>query len=153
LDLTAAEIRELEHARNIVAAAIHPDTGKPLPMYMRITFFMPSNIPISMGFLFSPPTIGYTLFWQWMNQTNNALLNFGNANKSSPATDSDIFKSYMMAVVASGAAGLGVRALTKKQTQGATGGKLVLLNAIVTIVACGIGGFANNYFIRMPEVV
>jgi len=33
-----------------------------------------------------------------------------------------------------------------------TGGRLVLLNASIAVVACGVGGWANNYLIRQPEV-
>ena len=65
--LSAEEIEELRHAINITKAAIHPDTGKPIPMPMRITFFIPGNIPISMGFMFAPPTIFHTFLWQTIN--------------------------------------------------------------------------------------
>ena len=65
--LTAAEIEELRHAVNITKAAIHPDTLSPIPMVMRITFFLPINIPISMGFLFTAPTMFNTIFWQVIN--------------------------------------------------------------------------------------
>ena len=152
LELSAEEIEELRHARNIVAAAIHPDTGKPLPIPLRITFFMPANIPISMGFLFAPPTMQHTIFWQVVNQSYNAEMNFGNANKSSPATSSDIAKSYMMAVTASVGSAIGVRLLLKNLTASATGGKLVVLNAIVSTIACACGGFANNWSMRQPEL-
>jgi len=57
-----------------------------------------------------------------------------------------------MAVVASGGAAIGVRHLTRRQTERSTGARLVVLNAVVTMVACGMGGFANNWFMRQPEV-
>lgn len=60
--LSAEEIEELRHAQNIVKSAIHPDTNMPIPMPMRITFFLPGNIPIAMVMLFSPPTMFWTLF-------------------------------------------------------------------------------------------
>lgn len=123
-----------------------------IPMPMRITFFLPANIPISMGFLLTAPTIFNTVFWQVVNQTYNALLNYGNANKSSPATTEDIFKSYCMAVAASVSTSIGVRLATKRQTERAKGARLVVLNAIVTMIACGAGGFANNWFMRQPEI-
>ena len=150
--LTAAEIEELRHATNIVKAAIHPDTQKPIPMPMRITFFLPGNIPISMGFLFAAPTMFNTILWQVINQTYNAILNFGNANKSSPASTADIMTSYAMAVVASCSAGAAIRYASKGVTAKSSGGKLVVLNAIVSTIACAGGGFANNWFIRQPEV-
>jgi len=107
--LEASEIEELRHATNIVKAAIHPDTQKPIPMPMRITFFIPANLPISLGMIFSAPTMFNTILWQTINQTYNAILNFGNANKSSPAKASDIMTSYFSAVIASCSAGAAVR--------------------------------------------
>lgn len=133
---------------NITKAAIHPDTEKPIPIPMRISFFLPGNIPIGMGFMFSAPTMFNTVFWHVVNQTYNAILNFGNANKSSPVSNSDIMKSYVMAIIASCGAGASVRMLTKNITATSTGGKLVIVNGGVTLVACALGGFANNYFIR-----
>jgi hypothetical protein len=150
--LTAAEIEDLRHATNIVKAAIHPDTQKPIPMPMRITFFLPGNFPINLGFLFAAPTMFNTILWQVINQTYNAILNFGNANKSSPISTSDIMTSYVMAVAASCSAGAALRFAAKDLTARASGGRLLVLNGIVSTVACAGGGFANNWFIRQPEV-
>lgn len=79
------------------------------------------------------------------------MMNYGNANKSSPATTQDIMLSYSMAVVASCGAGVGIRIATKKLIEKSKGPSLIILNALVAVVACGIGGFANNWFMRMPE--
>lgn len=38
------------------------------------------NIPIISGMMLSPPTMGWTLFSQWINQNYNAGLNYGNKN-------------------------------------------------------------------------
>ena len=60
--------------------------------------------------------------------------------------------SYFMAVVASCSAGAAVRYAAKEMTAKASGGRLLVLNGIVSTVACAGGGFANNWFIRQPEV-
>jgi hypothetical protein len=114
--LTKAEIEELRHAENVTKGAIHPDTGKPIPMAMRITFFLPANVVIVSGMLLAKPTIFNTLLWQTINQSYNAIMNFGNANKSSPSTNKDILTSYAMAVSASCWAGYVVRLATRKVT-------------------------------------
>ncbi len=56
--------------------------------------------------------------------------------------------SYCAAIVASCGAGAAVRTACKGLTAKATGGKLVVLNALVATIACGAGGFANNWCIR-----
>jgi len=76
------------------------------------------------------------------------MLNFGNANKSSPASTSDIMTSYFMAIIASCSAGAAVRYASKGVTARSKGGKVVVLNGIVTTMACAAGGFANNWSIR-----
>jgi sideroflexin-5 len=120
--LSAREVEELRHAVNIVKGAIHPDTQQPIPMPMRITFFIPGNIPIAAGMIFSSPTMFNTLFWQIANQTYNAVLNLGNANKSSPITTNDIMMSYFAAVGASCAAGYTIRKATAGLLAKAKGG-------------------------------
>ena len=57
-----------------------------------------------------------------------------------------------MAVATSCTAGASIRYLTRGMTANSTGGKLVVLNAIVSMIACAMGGFANNWCIRQPEV-
>lgn len=67
VDLSSDEVETLRHAVNISKAAIHPDTEEPIAMPLRMTFFMPANVPITMGMIFAPPTIGYTMFFQILN--------------------------------------------------------------------------------------
>ena len=149
--LTEEEIRVVRRAQTISKSAIHPDTGSPIPIPQRFSFFLPGNLPIAMGMLFTAPTMFNTIFWQVINQSYNALLNFGNANKSSPVTQTDIFKSYVMAIISSCGAGAAVRSSTASLAKGLTGSRLFVLNGAVTFIACSIGGFANNWCIRMPE--
>lgn len=56
-----------------------------------------------------------------------------------------------MAVTASCGAGYAVRLATRKMTQQSSGSKLILLNSLVSMIACMGGGFANNWFMRLPE--
>ncbi|KAJ3337824.1 Sideroflexin-5 [Gonapodya sp. JEL0774] len=91
---------QLFKAKNTVDAVIHPDTGLPIPLPFRMSFFTPSNLPIILGMLSSPP--GPTqLFWQWVNQSYNAGFNYANRNASVETSMKDVAMSY---VVASGTA-------------------------------------------------
>jgi sideroflexin-5 len=65
--LSSQEIEALRHAVNITKAAIHPDTELPIPIPLRMTFFMPSRIPIAMGMIFAPPTVFYTVLFNGIN--------------------------------------------------------------------------------------
>ena len=81
--LTDSEITQLRKYKTIVNASIHPDTNQPVPWVMRMCAFVPTNLPIIFGMLMTPPTPLNTAFWQWINQTYNAGMNFGNRNASS----------------------------------------------------------------------
>ena len=73
----------------VTASCIHPDMKEPIPWPMRISAFVPANIPIVCGMILSAPTPMNTFFWQWLNQTYNAGLNYGNRNASSKQTTAE----------------------------------------------------------------
>ena len=119
---------------------------------MRVSSFMPMNIPLNIGFILMPPTIFNTVAVHIANQSYNATMNYGNANASSPYTAEDIGKSYACAVGASVGIAMLIRQINLKRSAAATGSKLIMLNAITSTVACMCGGFANNWFMRMKEM-
>ena len=110
------------------------------------------NLPISFGFIFAAPTPFNTIFWQWINQTYNAALNYENRNASSQYTTKDIATSYCIATSSAIAVALGIRKAVDKQAKQLKGGKLVLLNSISSFVACALSGFLNAYIMRQTEI-
>lgn len=143
---------QLCNADDVVGSAVHPDTNQPLPWLMRISSFMPMNIPLNIGFILMPPTIFNTVSVHVANQSYNAIMNYGNANASSPYTKEDIGKSYAMAVLSSVGVSLLIRQINAKRSAAATGARLIMLNAFTSTVACMCGGFANNWFMRQVEM-
>lgn len=113
---------------------------------------MPMNVPLNIGFILAPPTIFNTMAVNIANQSYNAIMNYGNANASSPYTREDIIKSYLMAVTASVGVALTIRQINAKRSAAATGARLIMLNAFTSTVACMCGGFANNWFMRQVEM-
>jgi len=85
--LSQAEIKKLRIAETCVLTSIHPDIGKILPWAMRLSSFVPINMPIAFGMIITAPTPFNTVLWQWINQTYNAALNYGNRNASSNYTN------------------------------------------------------------------
>lgn len=110
------------------------------------------NIPICFGFIIAAPTPFNTVFWQWVNQTYNAYLNYGNRNASSAYTNKDIAVSYFAACSSSIVIGLGIRKLLSKQSNAATGARLIMLNSISSFFACAAAGFLNAWFMRQTEM-
>ena len=107
--MTQAEIDEIRVAETVTSTAIHPDTGEILPWVFRFSSFLPVNIPISFGFIFTRPTPFNTIFWQWINQTYNAGCNYANRNASATYPTKDIATSYTLATTSAIAVALGMR--------------------------------------------
>ena len=89
--MTPKEFEDFREKRLVLASSMSPDSGKVIPWAMRTCSFVPTNIPIIGGMIISPPSMFNTIFWQWINQTYNAGLNFGNKNASSTQTNSELF--------------------------------------------------------------
>lgn len=138
--------------KNVVDASVHPDTGKPVPWAMRMCAFVPVNIPIIFGMIMAPPTTFNTILFQWLNQTYNAGMNYGNRNASSQQTTADIMKGYSAAVLSSIGMSLGFRRALSGVTKNLQGGKLILANSGISYVAVAAAGFLNNYLMRKGEI-
>ena len=61
MDMSQAEKDKLCLAADIVGSAVHPDTNQALPWLMRVSSFMPMNIPLNVGFILMPPTLFNTV--------------------------------------------------------------------------------------------
>ena len=83
-------------AKRRVDSAIHPDTGQSIPMLFRMSFFMPSNLPITAGMLLSGTGM-QQVFWQWLNQSYNAGFNYANRNATVPIDTAQLATSYGLA--------------------------------------------------------
>jgi hypothetical protein len=92
-----------------------------------------------------------TIFFQWLNQSYNAGLNYGNKNSSCAYSNNDMLKGYLSAVGSALAVAVTLRKLTAGMTKTATGKKLLLLNTLVGGTAGACASFCNTYCMRMAE--
>ena len=110
--LTDSEQKEYQRMKTILNSCIQPDTGMPIPFVMRMSAFIPSNLPIIAGMQLTAPTPINSLFWQWCNQTYNAGLNLGNKNASVAQSNKEIITNYSIAVISAMSMILGFRKLS-----------------------------------------
>ena len=75
LNITTEQTHLLWESRRIVESAIHPDTGEVIPRPFRMSGYVPCNGPICVSMVASSSTLPI-LFWSWINQTQNALVNY-----------------------------------------------------------------------------
>uniref|UniRef100_A0A3Q4I9B8 Sideroflexin 5a n=1 Tax=Neolamprologus brichardi TaxID=32507 RepID=A0A3Q4I9B8_NEOBR len=82
---------QLWQAQKIKQAIIHPDTGEKILMPFRMSGSV-------VGLLLPNQTLASTVFWQWLNQSHNACVNYSNRNASKPAPASKFLQGYLGAV-------------------------------------------------------
>ena len=146
------QVKLVRIAQTVISTAVNPDSGKNIFWSMRMSSFLPLNLPISFGLIITPPTPFNTVLWQWINQTYNAQCNYGNRNASSEYTAKTVFRSYMAACAASISVALLSRMFVSRWTRGMTGALLVIFNAITAYIATSSAGFLNAFMMRVTEL-
>jgi sideroflexin-5 len=143
----------VKYANRITGGSVHPDTGDIIPFPMRLSGFVTFNGPILLLCLFTPnQTPVFNAFMQFVNQTYNAGLNYGNRNASSNYTTNDLLRGYGGAVTASIGIAYATRRLLAPQLAGLTGSKMILASAFLNYVAAAIPGAVNCSLMRQKEL-
>jgi len=146
------EITDLRKAHQIYNSVFHPDTKEKVPVYFRMSTFVPVNLPIIFGMMCVPQTLFNVIFFQWINQTYNACWNYSNRNATCSFTNKELAMSYGAAVTSSIGVALIGRQLTKKF--GSSAGSISrqrFINGAVAVCALSCAGFLNLYLIRINE--
>jgi len=146
--LTPSESRKLWEAKRIVDSAIHPDTGEVIPRPFRMSGFVPYNGPICVSMVASTSTIPL-LFWSWINQSQNALVNYYNRNASSPMTNETLLKSYSAAVGSALVVAFGLSTLVQKRYAPEQAKQMMKFVAFPSAV---VASSLNCYVVRSPEI-
>uniref|UniRef100_K3WGK8 Sidoreflexin n=1 Tax=Globisporangium ultimum (strain ATCC 200006 / CBS 805.95 / DAOM BR144) TaxID=431595 RepID=K3WGK8_GLOUD len=151
-DIAPGQMRdeELWHARRVYESAVHPQTGEMLPLYFRLSAFVPVNIPICAGMILAPPTLGNTIFWQWINQSYNAGFNYANRNASSEQDNSTIFKSYATASFVSCVTAVGLGRIVETAKSLSPGVRSALRKTVPFVAVASAGAF-NAVSMRFNE--
>lgn len=145
-------MKQIRIAKTVISTAVNPDTGKTIFWSMRMSSFLPFNLPIVFGLIITPPTPFNTILWQWINQTYNAQCNYGNRNASSLYTTKTVFRSYLAACVVSISVALLTRLIVSRWTRSITGSLLVIFNAFTAYLATSSAGFLNAFMMRITEL-
>ncbi|XP_026136596.1 sideroflexin-5b [Carassius auratus] len=108
---------QLWQAQKVKQAIIHPDTGEKIFMPFRMSGYVPFGTPIVVGLLLPNQTLASTVFWQWLNQSHNACVNYANRNATKPTPTSKFFQGYVGAVTSAVSIAVGLNVLIEKSSK------------------------------------
>ncbi|GMI50646.1 hypothetical protein ScalyP_jg8927 [Parmales sp. scaly parma] len=141
--------RDLWQAKRTINACVHPDTGETVPQPFRMSGYLPYNGPISTMMVASTTTPSL-LFFAWLNQSQNALVNYFNRNANSPMSIETLTMSYAGAVGSALTVALGLSAMIKKRFPDKE--KAARMMKFIAFPSSVLASSLNCYIVRSPEI-
>lgn len=90
-------VEQIKYAKKLFESAFHPDSGDLQNVFGRMSFQVPGGMIITGAMLQWYRTNTAIIFWQWINQSFNALVNYTNRNANSPVSTTQLGVAYVSA--------------------------------------------------------
>jgi len=137
---------QILYAKKLYESAFHPDSGELQNVIGRMSFQVPGGMILTAGMLQFYRSNVAVIFWQWLNQSFNALVNYTNRNAASEITNKQIAASYFTATSSALVAALGLKAVLATRSSS-------LLKRFVPFVAVASANMVNIPFSRQSELI
>ncbi|KAG7162165.1 sideroflexin-2-like [Homarus americanus] len=134
------------YAKRVYESAFHPDTGEKQNVIGRMSFQVPGGMILTGAMLTFYKSTPAVVFWQWANQSFNALVNFTNRNAKSPLTVEQMGMAYISATGAALGTALGLKSFL-------AGRASTLLQRYVPFAAVAAANCINVPLMRQNELM
>jgi hypothetical protein len=122
--------KQVHHAMKLYSSSFHPDSGDLQNVFGRMSFQVPGGMIITGAMLNFYKTVPAVVFWQWFNQSFNALVNFTNRNAESDLTNEQMGLAYISATFSALGAAIGFKKILERAAT-------PVLQRFVPVVAVG----------------
>ncbi|XP_056011402.1 sideroflexin-2-like isoform X2 [Ostrea edulis] len=139
-------VTQLRRAQQLYLSAFHPDTGELQNVIGRMSFQVPGGMILIGAMITFYRSNTAVIFWQWANQSFNALVNYTNRNAAADISKKQLGFAYATATTSALVTALGLKAVLARRAA-------PMLQRFVPFVAVCAANMVNIPLMRQSELI